>query len=65
MFIILIKYHETNLTMMGDHEYKKKWDAVISKVLEAKVVPKNNIDKYAVAVCKKGDIVSYLPKVKT
>ena len=65
MFIILIKYHETNLTIIGDHKYNKKWDAVISKVLEAKMVPKNNIDKYALAVCKKEDIVGHhFPKGK-
>ena len=27
--------------------------------------PTNDIDKYGVAVCKKGDIVVHLPKVKT
>ena len=63
--IILIKYYETNSTVMGYHEYQKKWDAVIGEVLEAKMEPTNDIDKYAVAVCKKGDIVGHLPKGKT
>ena len=47
------------------HKYQTKWDAVIGEVREAKMEPTNNIEKYPVAVCKKGDIVGYLPKVKT
>ena len=38
---------------MGYHENEKKLDAFISKVLEAKMEPTNDIDKYAVAVWKK------------
>ena len=50
---------------MGYHEYQKKWTAAIGEVLEAKVEPTNDIDKYAMAVCKKRDIVGNLPKGKT
>ena len=63
--IILIKCYETNSTVMGYHEYQKKWDADIGEVLEAKTEPTNEKDKYAVAVCKKGDVVGHLPKGKT
>ena len=63
--IILIKCYETNSTVMGYHEYQKKWDADIGEVLEAKMEPTNEKDKYAVAVYKKGDVVGSLPKGKT
>ena len=58
--VILIKYYETNSTVMGYQEYQKKLDAVIIEVLEAKMEPTNDIDKYALAACKKGDIVEIL-----
>ena len=50
---------------MGYHEYQNKWDAVIGEVLEAWIEPTNDIDKYAMAVCKNGNIVGHLPKGKT
>ena len=50
---------------MRYHEYQKELDAVIGEVLEAKMEPTNDIDKYALAVCKKGDIVCHFPKGKT
>ena len=50
---------------MRYHEYQKELDAVIGEVLEAKMEPTNDIDKYALAVCKKGDIVGHFPKGKT
>ena len=50
---------------MGYHEYQKKWEAVIGEVLEAKMEPTNDIDKYTMAVCNEGDIVDHLPKGKT
>ena len=33
---------------MGHHGYQKKWDAVIGEILEAKMEPTNDLDKYAV-----------------
>ena len=50
---------------MGYHEYQKKWDPVIGEVLEAQIEPTNDIDKYAMVVCKNGNIVGHLPKGKT
>ena len=44
---------------MGYHSVKKKLEAVIVEVLEAKMEPRNDIDKYASAVCKKGDTVAF------
>ena len=49
---------------MGYYEYQKKWDAVIGEVLEA-MEQTNGMDKYAVAFCKKGDIVGHFPKGNT
>ena len=49
---------------MGYYECQKKWDAVIGEVLEA-IEQTNGIDKYAVAFCKKGDIVGHFLKGKT
>ena len=40
----------------------KKWKAVIGEVLEAKMEPTNEIDKYTMAACNEGDIVDHLPK---
>ena len=57
--VIFIKYYETNSTVMGYHSVKKKLEAVIVEVLEAKMEPRNDIDKYASAVCKKGDTVAF------
>ena len=62
---ILIKCDKTNSTVMGYHEYQKKWDADIGEVLVARMKPTNEKDKYAVAVCKNGDFVGHLPKGKT
>ena len=33
--IILLKYFETNSTVMGFHEYQSKWDPFIDEILEA------------------------------
>ena len=50
--IILLKYFETNSTVMGFHKYQSKWDPFIDEILEARMEPANEIDKYAVAVYK-------------
>ena len=44
--IILIKYYETNSTVMGCHEYQKKYQKTLL------LVKSNDIGKYAVAVFK-------------
>ena len=46
-------------------KYQKKWAAIIAEYLEASKEPTNNIDKYAVTVCKKENIVGHFPKGKT
>ena len=63
--IILLKYFETNSTVMGSHEYQSKWDPLIDEILEARMEPANEIDKYAVAVYKDEEIVGHLPKGRT
>ena len=49
---------------MGYHECQKKLKAIIGEVLEAKMEPTNDIDKYTMAVCDEGDIVGHLRKGK-
>ena len=50
---------------MGFHEYQSKWDPIIDEILEARMEPTNETDKYAVATYKKEEIVGHLPKEKT
>ena len=43
--IILLKYFETNSTVMGFNKYQSKWDPFIDEILEARMEPANEIDK--------------------
>ena len=49
---------------MGYYEYQKKLDAVMGEVLEA-MEQTNGMEKYALAFCKKGDIVGHFRKGNT
>ena len=35
--IIILKYFETDSTVMGFHEYQNKWDPIIGEVLETQM----------------------------
>ena len=61
--IILLTYHEMKSTVMGFHVYRNKWEPVIREILNTRMEPQNEVDKYAVAVLdKKKNVIAHLPK---
>ena len=63
MGIILLTYHEMNSTMVGFHVYRNKWEPVIAEILNTRMEPQNEVDKYAVAVLdKEKSVIGHLPK---
>ena len=46
---------------MGFHEPRKIWELKPNEILEVKMEPTNNMDKFAVAVIKKKKIIRHLP----
>ena len=63
MKIILLTYHEMKSTVMGFHVYRNKWEPVIGEILNARMEPQNEVDKYAVAVLdKEKNVIGHLPK---
>ena len=64
MEIILLTYHEMNSTVMGFHVYRNKWEPVFGEILNTRMEPQNEVDKYAVAVLdKEKSVIGHLPKV--
>ena len=53
MDIILLTYHEMKSTVMGFHVYRNKRKPVIGEILNTRMEPQNEVDKYAVAVLDK------------
>ena len=51
--IILLTYHEMKSTVMGFHVYRNKWEPVIGEILNTRMEPQNEVDKYPVAVLDK------------
>ena len=50
--------------MMGYHEYQNTWIPIVGEVLQCRMEPDNNVDKYAVAVMNKHRVVGHLIKGK-
>ena len=50
MEIILLTYSEMKSNVMGFHVYRNKWEPVIREILNTRMEPHNEVDKYAVAV---------------
>ena len=49
---------------MGYHEYQNTWIPIVGEVLQCRMEPDNNVDKYAVAVMNKYRVVGHLIKGK-
>ena len=63
MEIILLKYHEMKSTVMGFHVYRNNWEPVIGEILNTRMEPQNEVDKYAVAVLdKEKSVIGHLLK---
>ena len=63
MEIILLTCHEMKSTVMGFHVYQNKWEPVIGEILNTRMEPQNEVDKYAVAVLdKEKSVIGHLPK---
>ena len=63
--IILFKTFEFTSYVMGYHIYKDRWAPVTGEMLKAVVEPKNEEDKFCVAIMKDYCLVGHLPKEKT
>ena len=65
VLISMIKERELNFKsfVKGFHEYRKTWKPKSNEILEVKSVPKNKMDKIAVAVIKDKKIVGHLSPV--
>ena len=63
MEIILLTYHEMKSTVMEFHVYQNKWKPVMGEILNTRMEPQNEVDKYAVAVLdKEKSVTGHLPK---
>ena len=63
MEITLLTYHEMKSTVMGFHVYQNKWEPAIGEILNTRMEPQNEVDKYAVAVLdKEKSVIGHLPK---
>ena len=63
MEIILLTYQEMKSTVVGFHVYWSKWEPVIGEILNTRMEPQKEVDKYAVAVLdKEKSVIGHLPK---
>ena len=50
-------------TVMGFHVDRNKWEPVIGEILNMRMEPQNEVDKYAIAVLdKEKSVIARLPK---
>ena len=49
---------------MGYHEYQNTWIPIVGEVLQCRMEPDSNVDKYALAVMNKYRVVGHLIKGK-
>ena len=49
---------------MGYHEYHNTWTPIIGELLQSRVEPDNDVNKYVVEVMNKDKVVGHLMKGK-
>ena len=65
MPLVIIKEFETESVIKGYHAYMNDWTPLLGENLSTRSEPKNEIDKYAVAVTKDARVIGHLKKGKT
>ena len=55
--------YERDLCVRGYHVYEAVWRAVVGETLACERGPRNEHDRYAVAVKKDGQIIGHLPRI--
>ena len=58
--IILLKEYELNSHIKGYHAYMMKWNPTLVEFYKSRLEPKNEFDKFAVAVEKCDAVVGHL-----
>ena len=62
---MIVQEHEESSNVMGYHEYRKTGVPIVEQTLQCQIELKNTVDKYAVAVIKKGKVVMHLMNAKS
>ena len=65
MPLVIIKEFETESVIKGYHAYMNDWTPILGENLSTRPEPKNEIDKYAVAITKETRVIGHLKKGKT